>query len=97
MFANMLESLKYDVIGVLSRVRIRSQEEVDEAERQRQEEMAKLAQQQTLSHDEIDSLEDETSSSTAQPIVRAQAKVGRNDPCPCGSGKKYKHCHGAVQ
>ncbi|GAA5114805.1 preprotein translocase subunit SecA [Orbus sasakiae] len=95
MFANMLESLKYDVIGVLSRVRIRSQEEVDEAERQRQEEMAKLAQQQTLSHDEMDSLEDETA--TAQPIVRAQAKVGRNDPCPCGSGKKFKHCHGAVQ
>lgn len=97
MFANMLESLKYDVIGVLSRVRIRSQEEVDEAERQRQEEMAKLAQQQTLSHDEMDSLEDETASATAQPIVRAQAKVGRNDPCPCGSGKKFKHCHGAVQ
>lgn len=97
MFANMLESLKYDVIGVLSRVRIRSQEEVDEAERQRQEEMAKLAQQQTLSHDEMDSLEDETATATAQPIVRAQAKVGRNDPCPCGSGKKFKHCHGAVQ
>lgn len=97
MFANMLEALKYDVIGILSRVRIRSQEEVEEAERQREEEMARLAEQQRLSHDETDSLQDELKASTPQPIIRAQAKVGRNDPCPCGSGKKYKHCHGAIQ
>jgi preprotein translocase subunit SecA len=31
---------------------------------------------------------------TAQPVVRSEEKVGRNDPCPCGSGKKYKNCHG---
>ncbi|RKS84440.1 protein translocase subunit secA [Orbus hercynius] len=97
MFANMLEALKYDVIGILSRIRIRSQEEVEEAERQREAEMAKLAERQKLTHVEMDGLSDEDKSQTAQPIVRAQAKVGRNDPCPCGSGKKYKHCHGAVQ
>ena len=32
----------------------------------------------------------------AAPFVRAGGKVGRNDPCPCGSGKKYKHCHGRL-
>jgi len=97
MFAGMLESLKYDVIGVLSRVRIRSQEEIEEAERQRQEEMARLAELQKLSHDELDSISDESRPPIPQPIVRAQAKVGRNDLCPCGSGKKFKNCHGAVQ
>ncbi|WP_392558221.1 preprotein translocase subunit SecA [Orbus mooreae] len=97
MFAAMLESLKYDVIGILSRVRIRSQEEVEEAERQRQEEMARLAEQQQLMHSDMDAPQDDEQPHAAQPIVRAQAKVGRNDPCPCGSGKKYKQCHGAVQ
>lgn len=97
MFAAMLESLKYDVIGILSRVRIRSQEEVEEAERQRQEAMAKLAEQQKLMHSDLDAPQNDDQAQVAQPIVRAQAKVGRNDGCPCGSGKKYKHCHGAVQ
>ena len=99
MFANMLESLKYDVIGILSRVQIRSQEEVDEAERQRQAEIERLMAKQQANHDSmtaIDGENDGQASNSSQPIVRTQAKVGRNDPCPCGSGKKYKHCHGAV-
>ena len=99
MFANMLESLKYDVIGILSRVQIRSQEEVDEAERQRQAEIERLMAKQQANHESmttIDGENDGQSSNSSQPIVRTQAKVGRNDPCPCGSGKKYKHCHGAV-
>ncbi|MWP60986.1 preprotein translocase subunit SecA [Gilliamella sp. Pas-s25] len=101
MFAGMLESLKYDVIGILSRVQIRSQEEVDEAERQRLAEMEKLMAKQQASHESVTTMngegEDQTVGASTQPIVRTQAKVGRNDPCPCGSGKKYKHCHGAVQ
>ncbi|MCO6536924.1 preprotein translocase subunit SecA [Gilliamella sp. ESL0232] len=101
MFANMLESLKYDVIGILSRVQIRSQEEVDEAERQRLAEMEKLMAKQQANHDSVASINGEneelSAGTSSQPIVRTQAKVGRNDPCPCGSGKKYKHCHGAVQ
>ena len=99
MFANMLESLKYDVIGILSRVQIRSQEEVDEAERQRQAEIERLMAKQQANHDSMTAIDvenDGQSSNSPQPIVRTQAKVGRNDPCPCGSGKKYKHCHGAV-
>ncbi|WP_294952690.1 preprotein translocase subunit SecA [uncultured Gilliamella sp.] len=100
MFANMLESLKYDVIGYISRVQIRSQQEVDEAERQRQAEMERLMAKQHANHESIGGFNGENqdqSPSSPQPIVRTEAKVGRNDPCPCGSGKKYKHCHGAVQ
>ncbi|WP_085248368.1 preprotein translocase subunit SecA [Gilliamella mensalis] len=101
MFANMLESLKYDVIGILSRVQIRSQEEVDQAERQRLAEMEKLMAKQQANHESIAGIngesEEQSAGATPQPIVRTEAKVGRNDPCPCGSGKKYKHCHGAVQ
>ena len=100
MFARMLEALKYDVIGILSRVQIRSQEEVDEAERQRLAEMEKLMAKQQANHEEVTNMGSESKEQSAgtlsQPIVRNQAKVGRNDPCPCGSGKKYKHCHGAV-
>ena len=100
MFAGMLEALKYDVIGILSRVQIRSQEEVDEAERQRLAEMEKLMAKQQANHEEVTNMGSESKEQSAgtlsQPIVRNQAKVGRNDPCPCGSGKKYKHCHGAV-
>lgn len=92
LFAQMLDTLKYEVIGVLSRVQIRSQQEIDEAERRCQEEIARLAQKQQLSHDEATASE-----LPAQPIVRQGIKVGRNEICPCGSGKKYKHCHGSVQ
>ncbi|MFQ0990944.1 preprotein translocase subunit SecA [Gilliamella apicola] len=100
MFARMLEALKYDVIGILSRVQIRSQEEVDEAERQRLAEMEKLMAKQQANHEEVTNMgsesKEQSAGTSSQPIVRNQAKVGRNDPCPCGSGKKYKHCHGAV-
>jgi preprotein translocase subunit SecA len=92
LFAQMLDTLKYEVIGVLSRVQIRSQQEIEEAERRRQEEIARLAEKQQLSHDGAS-----TSETPAQPIVRQGVKVGRNEICPCGSGKKYKHCHGRVQ
>ena len=99
MFADMLEALKYEVIGILSRVIIRSQEEVEEAERQRLAEMEKLSAKQHASHESITNIDDDNDSEnrSGQPIVRSETKVGRNDPCPCGSGKKYKHCHGAVQ
>ena len=99
MFEDMLESLKYEVIGILSRVVIRSQEEVEEAERQRISEMEKLSAKQHASHESASNIEGESENNTSstQPRVRTEAKVGRNDPCPCGSGKKYKHCHGAVQ
>lgn len=93
MFGNMLESLKYEVISVLSKVQVRMPEEVEALELQRREEAARLARQQQLSHQEENALAIEDPNS---PVV-AERKVGRNDPCPCGSGKKYKQCHGRLQ
>ncbi|TQI78853.1 protein translocase subunit secA [Serratia fonticola] len=93
MFSTMLESLKYEVISVLSKVQVRMPEEVEALELQRREEAERLARQQQLSHQEENSL---AVSDPNTPAV-AERKVGRNDPCPCGSGKKYKQCHGRLQ
>ncbi|MEE3651776.1 MULTISPECIES: preprotein translocase subunit SecA [unclassified Brenneria] len=90
MFAAMLESLKYEVISTLSKVQVRMPEEIEALEQQRREEAERLARQQQLSHQE------EASQNSGMP-VHADRKIGRNDPCPCGSGKKYKQCHGRIQ
>ncbi|MDR7343240.1 preprotein translocase subunit SecA [Pantoea alhagi] len=91
MFAAMLESLKYEVISTLSKVQVRMPEEVEAMEAQRREEAERLAQQQQLSH-----VDDETEAAAALAGETGERKVGRNDPCPCGSGKKYKQCHGRL-
>lgn len=92
MFAAMLESLKYEVISTLSKVQVRMPEEVEELEQQRRMEAERLAQMQQLSH------QDDDSAAAAAPAAQTgERKVGRNDPCPCGSGKKYKQCHGRLQ
>ena len=93
MFATMLESLKHEVISVLSKVQVRMPEEVEALEQQRREEAERLAKQQQLSHYEENALVTEDPDAPAS----AERKVGRNDPCPCGSGKKYKQCHGRLQ
>ncbi|EMG9488257.1 preprotein translocase subunit SecA [Serratia marcescens] len=93
MFATMLESLKYEVISVLSKVQVRMPEEVEALEQQRREEAERLAQHQQLSHHDENALVTEDPNAPAT----AERKVGRNDPCPCGSGKKYKQCHGRLQ
>ncbi|RYM64165.1 preprotein translocase subunit SecA [Serratia liquefaciens] len=93
MFATMLESLKHEVISVLSKVQVRMPEEVEALELQRREEAERLAKQQQLSHYEENALVTEDPNA---PTI-AERKVGRNDPCPCGSGKKYKQCHGRLQ
>ncbi|HGM9802041.1 TPA: preprotein translocase subunit SecA [Proteus mirabilis] len=92
MFANMLESLKYEVISTLSKVQVRLPEEVEELERRRREEAERLAKQQQLSHE----VTKESQMSAVDGQVASGKKVGRNEPCPCGLGKKYKHCHGKL-
>ncbi|WP_340608233.1 preprotein translocase subunit SecA [Xenorhabdus bharatensis] len=93
MFANMLESLKYEVISTLGKVQVRMPEEVEALEQQRRAEAERLASQQHLSHE----VEQGALMSEAEAqMVSGSRKVGRNDPCPCGSGKKYKHCHGRL-
>lgn len=91
MFAAMLESLKYEVVSVLSKVQVRMPEDVEAMEEQRREEADRLAKKQQLSHVEQSVLESEPT------IGIDERKVSRNDPCPCGSGKKYKQCHGRLQ
>ncbi|AGH72757.1 preprotein translocase subunit SecA [Edwardsiella piscicida] len=91
MFAAMLESLKYEVISVLSKVQVRMPEEVEALERQRREDAERLARQQQLSH-----LDDQSAAAQEMASQTGERKIGRNDPCPCGSGKKYKQCHGRL-
>ncbi|CAM4420342.1 preprotein translocase subunit SecA [Vibrio agarivorans] len=99
LFEGLLESLKFDVIQVLSRVRVQQQEEVERMEAQRRaqaEEAARRAQAQHATAENQLADGEEAVQEGSQPMVREERKVGRNEPCPCGSGKKYKQCHGKI-
>ncbi|WP_440873413.1 preprotein translocase subunit SecA [Vibrio diabolicus] len=99
LFEGLLEALKADVITVLSRVRVQQQEEVERMEEQRRaqaEEAARRAQAQHAAAQNPLSEGEESEEGSNQPMVRDERKVGRNEPCPCGSGKKYKQCHGKI-
>ncbi|TNF39206.1 MAG: preprotein translocase subunit SecA [Gammaproteobacteria bacterium] len=96
MFAAMLERIKHEVVGLLSKVRIRTQEEIDALEQQQH-----MPSDMQYQHAESSAMHNEASSPDAeaehhQPYVRQDKKIGRNDPCYCGSGKKFKHCHGKL-
>ena len=109
LFSDMLEKVKLEVVTLLARVRIRSEEEIAamEAEEKRQIE-ARLRQAEFQHADAGGYGTDEEAAqpdyqhgerpqaALQQPVVRDGDKIGRNDPCPCGSGKKYKHCHGQL-
>lgn len=82
MFTEMLDLLKINVISVLSRIQVRSQAEV-EAEEQAAQQAQKSEAEQAVDMDNL----------TEEQL--ANLNISRNDPCPCGSGKKYKHCHGS--
>ncbi len=102
LFSRMLEDIKNEVITILSRVQVRSEEEVEalEAQRRRESEQQKM----TFQHQEVSGLDQDNNEGEAQqkeqekaaPFVREGGKVGRNAPCPCGSGKKYKQCCGKL-
>ncbi|MDI9246254.1 preprotein translocase subunit SecA [Marinobacter sp. CHS3-4] len=106
LFEDMLETMKRDVVRVLSRVRVQSREEMEEVERRRKEELERELAQAKLRHDETSATAEKADEgaqrsgsqpqSTPDTYVRDGRKVGRNEPCPCGSGKKYKQCHGKV-
>ena len=99
LFEGLLEALKTDVITVLSRVRVQQQEEVERMEEQRRaqaEEAARRAQAQHAAAQNPLTEGEESEETSNQPMVREERKVGRNEPCPCGSGKKYKQCHGKI-
>jgi len=83
LFTEMLDNLKYDVVGILSKVQIRAESDVEAVEEQhrKSEEVP------------MDFKHQSASSSSEQTQI---PRVGRNEPCPCGSGKKYKQCHGKL-
>ena len=92
LFENMLESVKRETIRVLSQVQVRSAEEVAELENQRiqqQEALRELQSRQAQMREQMQA------SGVTDPNA-AVPKVGRNELCPCGSGKKFKHCHGKL-
>jgi len=105
LFQELLLNIKRDVVRFLSRVQIEAPEAVEEAERRRREEAERRMR---FSHAEASALTTNGDAlapgmpppgagggaERAETFVRAEPKVGRNEPCPCGSGKKYKHCHG---
>ncbi|MDN2663657.1 preprotein translocase subunit SecA [Psychromonas sp. GE-S-Ul-11] len=97
LFIAMLENLKTDVVGILSKVQIQSREEAQAIEEQRREAEAKANIQ--YQHAQVNSDGEEEKPEAAEvdeTFVRQDKKIGRNDPCPCGSGKKYKQCHGKL-
>ncbi len=97
LFQQMLESLKHDVISILSKVQVQAQSDVEEMEERRRQEEAKIRRDyQHASAEALVGAEEAQELASHQPMVREGAKVGRNDPCPCGSGRKYKQCHGKL-
>ena len=92
LFTAMLDSLKHEVISLISRVKVRAPEDVAAVDEQRRQSADVEYQHESAS------AEAEAEHPTAnQPLTRDGKKVGRNDPCPCGSGKKFKNCHGAIK
>ncbi len=97
LFQNLLLTVKRETVHLMARVEPISREQMEEMENQRREELAR--QKMQLRHDELSVLsqpEPQVAAPRAQ-VVREGRKIGRNDPCPCGSGKKYKSCHGALE
>ncbi|WP_281416959.1 preprotein translocase subunit SecA [Kistimonas asteriae] len=100
LFQQMLSDIKREVIRILSHVQVQDNDQTEEMERQRREELARRMQFQ---HEQAAAMEAPSGEAQpadeqqpAQPFVRDSKKVGRNEPCPCGSGKKYKQCHGKI-
>ncbi len=102
LFQNLLFDIKYELVRMLSRMQIESPEEVEAQERLRRAEAAKRmnfehSQAQGIGGDESGLPQGSGQNEPrGETFVRNQPKVGRNEPCPCGSGRKFKQCHGAV-
>jgi len=97
MFSFMMDQLKFNVISILSRARFRGEEDAETVSEQ-----APDVENIELKHKNISTFRSGQSSANeasqiSKPFVRDQKKIGRNEPCPCGSGKKYKKCHGAIE
>ena len=105
MFGTMLEQVKHDTISILARIRIQSEQELAEMAEQRRKaeamqfkhaEASALSQRPAADQQRGQPQAQQAAPSPVQPFIRDGRKVGRNEPCPCGSGKKFKQCHGKL-
>jgi preprotein translocase subunit SecA len=93
----MLDRIKHDVVSIISKVQVRAESDVEAVEQQRRSSTQvkyQHAEANAMGGEAEDAAVDDESQHT--PFTRQGRKVGRNEPCPCGSGKKYKHCHGKL-
>lgn len=97
LFQNMLMNVKRETVHLMARVEPITREQMEMMELQRREELAR--QKMQLQHEQAASLTEPVPEvkMTQAPVMREGRKVGRNDPCPCGSGKKFKSCHGQFE
>lgn len=95
LFENLLNDVRFEVVRFLSRVQFQTHEDPEALERRRREEEARASLNfEKSSGPGMQGEEPEPEAKT--PFVRGERKVGRNEPCPCGSGRKYKACHGKL-
>ncbi|MGH8751313.1 MAG: SEC-C metal-binding domain-containing protein, partial [Burkholderiales bacterium] len=90
LFVGMLDRIKAEVTQIVMTVQIKSREEVQAVE------PPPPPVNVQYHHADYDEALAPDAAAEQKPFVRKQGKIGRNDPCPCGSGKKYKHCHGKL-
>jgi preprotein translocase subunit SecA len=100
MFTDMLERIKHDLIGIVSKVQVRAESDVEAVEQQRRSRAPRQyrhAEASAIGGGEGQAKgEGQAEGEGHKPFTRKGRKVGRNEPCPCGSGKKYKQCHGKL-
>ncbi len=94
MFTALLENIQHEVVRILARVQVRAEEDVAAVDAQRRRTDTPMQYR----HDEASAVSNRQGGGTTpdEPFVRGGRKVGRNEPCPCGSGEKFKHCHGKL-
>jgi preprotein translocase subunit SecA len=101
LFADMLDKIKHEVISILGKFEVRAEQDVERLEENRREALKvkmefEHAEVTALSEPEPSIQEETGGTSNVLPFKREEPKVGRNEMCPCGSGKKYKQCHGSL-
>lgn len=96
LFVQMLDAMKHDVVIFLSRVNIRTEEDVELAENKEHEQNMNFNHAPAQNSLNPEQQQPQQATAAEKPFTRKQPKIGRNQPCPCGSGKKYKQCHGRL-
>ena len=102
LFQNLLNQIQHELVRVLHNFQVRRDDELERMEQQRQEEARRQAEKMSKMQAAAEpgtepAAGGEEPQHAGGTVVREGRKVGRNEPCPCGSGKKYKQCHGKIE